>query len=386
MDAPRLPHDVLLNVASFADRTSILVLLTTTPNLHSDCGKYVLQDPVVLGGDLDIVSFIDFMRPHEYKRWRHLHTLRLRGEPISPRIAEALAGVIPRASHLATLEFEHAETTLGSHPDLPLAFAALRTIKNIIINHGYQHTCRMFEAMRWPLESAELMHSDHEFTHDLHLIHPAALLRNSHATLKTLEGQLWSDFDDVLDTYPVYPQLESLCVGGIWCPSVAHWAISYPNLKRLTIDTIDGHIINEAIEDHFGAYSAIRSRKLEEHMEQERWIRLEEFVGNNALDLYLLGLPCHIRTVIFTALSTASLPFFAPAMETARPKDLTLSITSELFSQPIPTYLESPGLADVKRLGIAVTVQVCGTDADTGEIDVDCFLVSSLSLECPCCR
>ncbi|KAM5532509.1 hypothetical protein V8D89_013796 [Ganoderma adspersum] len=209
----RLPHDVLLHVASFADRKSILALPTTTRSLHIDCGKYALQDPVVLGGDRHIASFISFMRPHKHQRWRHLRTLHLRGKPISPRTAEALAKVIPYASHLTFLEFEHAERTLGAHPDLPLAFAALGAIKGIVIDHGSQHTCRMLEAMHWPLGSAVLRHSDHEFDPDyLGRIHPAALLKNSRGTIKTLENQLWSDFDDVLDTHPVYPQMESLHV------------------------------------------------------------------------------------------------------------------------------------------------------------------------------
>ncbi|PIL25848.1 hypothetical protein GSI_11601 [Ganoderma sinense ZZ0214-1] len=377
---PRLPHDVLLNVASFADRKSILALLTTTRSLHSDGGKYVVQDPVTLDGNQDIVSFIYFMRPYKHKRWRHLRFLHLRDAPISPGVAKALAKAIPRASHLSYLEFEDAEKTLGAHPDLPLAFAALRAVKDIVIDHGYHHTCRMLEAMKWPLESAELKHSDHEFDRDCrHRIHPAALLKNSQATLKTLECSLWSDFDDVLDTYPVYPHLESLHVE-IWCPSVAHWAVSYPNLKRLHVNTLDDLFMKEANEDQLDRYAAIRSHNLEEHMAQEQqWVELDEFDGHTALDLYLLGLPCRVRAVSF-ALCPSSLRFFAPAMETARPTALTVFITSELFSQPVPTYLEDPGLVDVKALGIDVQVWAGGTAGDVDVTHVDRFLEHVLRL------
>ena len=361
----------------------MLALLATNRSLHNDGGKYALQDPVELGGNRNIASFIFFMRPHKHKRWRHLRTLRLRGTPISPRIAEALAKVIPYASHLKFLEFEDAEKTLGAHPDLPLAFAALAAVEYIVIDHGYQHTCKMLEAMHWPLENAELKHSDHEFQRDcLDRIHPASLLKNSHATLKTLECQLWSNFDDVLDTNPIYPHLESLHIEGIWCPSVAHWAICYPDLKRLHVSTVDGHCMNGGSEDWLGRCAAIRSHNLEEHVAQEhQWVELEEFVGNNALDLYLLGLPCRIRAIAFD-LCPVSLLFFSAAMETARPTDLTLTINSELFSQPIPAYLEDPGLAHVQHLGLSVMVCVGGTSGDTGDIDVDGFLVSDSAAEC----
>ncbi|KAM5534662.1 hypothetical protein V8D89_011674 [Ganoderma adspersum] len=378
MDArPKLPYDVLLIVAAFADRRPLLALLTTCRSLHSDCAKYVLQDPVVLRGNHDIISFIYFMRPHKGKRWRHLRSLRFLSEPISPRVAETLARVIHRASHLESLTFEHAERTLGAHPDLPLAFAATRTVKHLVIDYGYQHTCRMLEAMHWPLESAVLNHTDYiPEWHDMDILnrlHPAALLKNSRATLKVLECDSWSECSDILHTYPVYPKLESLYLEGVWCPRAAQWAISYPSLKQLSVHTIDSHFMEVGDED-MAVHNANRLLNLTEYTEQtQQWNELEEFSGD-ALDLYLVGLTCRIRDTVLS-LCSDSLQFFAPVMATARPTRLRLSITTDLFSQPVPTYLQDPGLADLKSLEINVVTWVGRTgDRDEGDTDVDHFL------------
>ena len=371
-----LPHDVHLIIASFADRKSLLALLATSRGLHSDCGKFILQDTVVLRDDLDIHSFLDFMHPHKGKRWRHLHSLYLREAPITPVVAEELATVIPRASHLQSLEFENAEGTLGAHPDLPLAFAAIPSIKHITIEHGYQHTCAMLEAMHWPLETAVLRttaYTSHWPDADAGgRMHPAAILKNSRATLKILKCDAWSDCSATLQTYPVYPKLEYLTVTGIWCPRTAQWAITYPTLKRLTMYTIESHTTMD--DEELADQELTRSVNVNEYMAQgQQWRDLERFHGGT-LDLYLLGFTCRIQDVSLT-LSADELQFFSPTMATARPTHLSLSITTRLFSQLVPTYLHDPGLADLKSFELNATVWIGGTDRYEGGTDVDGYLV-----------
>ena len=383
---PALPHDVLVVVASFADRKSLLALLATSHSLHSDCAKYVLQDPVVLHDDWSIASFICFMRPHKRKRWRHLHSLCLRGGPISSSVAEALARVIPRAYNLQSLEFEDAEETLGAHPDLPLAFAALRTVKHIIIENGYQHMCTMFEAMQWPLESAVLRQtaadsSDWQDPDGEDRLHPAAILKNSRATLKTLECDAWSDCSLILPTYPVYPKLESLSVAGVWCPRTAQWATSYPSLKQLTVHTVESHF-SSTDEDELADQFATRSLNMNEYTTQaQQWDELERFHGD-VLDLYLIGFTCRIRDLSLS-LYIETLQFFPPIMETARPTHLRLLISTKVFGQSIPTYLHDPGLADLKSLELDVDVWVGGRSGYNGDTDVVGFLVSLLPSDHP---
>ena len=377
---PKLPHDVLLIIASFADRHSVLSLLATSRNLHSDCAKYLLRDTVFLDGNQDVVSFIYFMRPKGRKRWRHLRALHFGSEPLSPRIAEELARVIPRASHLETLEFDNAERTLGAHPNLAPAFGAVKTVKYVAIDYGYQHACRMLEAMHWPLETAVLHNADYVGGwHDkdkLVRMHPAELLKNSRATLKTLECDCWRECTDVLDTYPVYPQLESLHVEGVWCPRTAQWAMSYPNLKRLSVHTIESHF-TESGEEELAELAVNRLLNVQECSEQaQRWDELEHFSGG-VTDLYLLGLPCRIRNARI-AMSVRSLEFFPTAMRAARPTHLTLIIDDELFRLLDRKYLQDPALSDLQSLEYVVRIAAGARRSSAGEAqaDIERFLVS----------
>ena len=210
-------------------------------------------------------------------------------------------------------------------------------------------------------------------------MHPASLLKNSRATLKSLECDGWSDCNFVLPIYPVYPKLESLSVVGIWCPPAAQWAICYPSLKWLTVHTIESEHFAYMDDAELAQQIAIQSLNATEYATQaQKWEELEQFQGS-VLDLYLLGFTCHVRDLSLS-LSDHTLEFFAPVMATARPTHLRLSISTGLFSEPIPTYLQDPSLADLERLGIRVSVWVGDRTGYQGNTDVGSFLVSFLLL------
>ena len=358
--APRLPLDVLLVIASHAERYDVLSLMRTSRDLYDACAKYVLEDDVHLLDDETTISFIYFMRPGKRKRWRYLRSLVFDGGPLSPVVASELARVIPRAINLERLTFHRAETTLSAHPDLALAFAALPSVKHVRIEKAYQHTCRMLEAMRWPLESVSLNRTVYarswRDTDRLDRMHPARLLRNSRATLKFLKCHSWTECSDVLDTYPVFPGVNTLIVESVWCPRSAQWARSFPNLKRLTVGTIEDRFM-ETDEQSLEDYADSRRRNMEEYAHtDEASIRtsLDSFVGG-ALDLYLLGLPCRIRNISMT-ICEESLEFFMTTMEVALPTHLSLHLTRSLLrlrAMGLPMCLQSPGMREVKHLSIS---------------------------------
>nr|VWO99448.1 N/A [Ganoderma boninense] len=372
------PYDVLVTIASLADRNCRLAFLAASRSLHLDCGKYVLDDPVILHGDQSITSFISFMRPHNHSRWRHLRSLCLSPASISSSVAEVLVSEIPRATNLQSLQFEDAEHQLRAYPDLIPAFAALPAIKHIVIENGYTYACKMLEATHWPLDSAvfrvlaDLSPWEYPDNDPQQSLYPATILRNSRATLRTLECKRWTGRDATLLTYPVYPMLESLSVVGVWGPRPAHWAISFPNLKRLTVRTVESDFIDMDQND-LAERVATRARNLNEYESQvEHWNELAQFHGD-VLDFYLLGFTCRIQRMSLS-LSAKTLQFFPTVMETARPTHLRLSISSKLLSQPIPTYLHDPGLADLKSLELDVDVWVGGKDGYEGDTDMVGFL------------
>ncbi|KAI0741593.1 hypothetical protein C8Q80DRAFT_1109758 [Daedaleopsis nitida] len=357
----RLPHDVLLVISSYCDRRTLSALILTCRDLHAGCAKYVLAGPVVLTGSSQVVSFIYFMRAQRSRRWRHLRSLTLAHEPISPSIAAELARVIPRASHLETLEFESAESLLGVHPDLPLAFAAVKSIKHIVIHEAYQHTCRMLEAMHWPLETATLIKTVYrpgwfEST-KLARMHPASLLRNSRSTLKSLVYRSWTERNELLLTYPVFPELRSLIIDGTWCPVPAQWGVTYPNLQDLSVHTIDSHFMETNEFDDILAHVATRQSNLDGFNGQSYWTHLESFEGD-ILDLYLLGLPCRIRSVSVTA---SSLQFFSRAMHNAYPDKISISLTSdmtEVGESGLLDCLRDPCLANLRCLNLSIDLML----------------------------
>ncbi|PIL22733.1 hypothetical protein GSI_15426 [Ganoderma sinense ZZ0214-1] len=324
------------------------------------------------------------MRPYNLKRWHHLDILCLGHEPISPVVAEDFTKLIPHASHLQSLEFEDAEETLRTHTDLAPSFAALQTIKHIIIVRGNQHTCSMLEAMRWPLESAMLHRTLFGLSwHDPDLLgrmHPATPLKNGRATLKYLNCHDWSGSAPSLPTYtyPVYPKLEALTVTNTRCSQAVQWAISYPALKSLSVQTV------ESISHHFHVDEALLAdarmlniHKLATH--GQPWGELEYFHGS-VLDLYLLGFTCRIRHLYSWLNTSVDTLHFSPIMATARPTLLTLLMSVGLLYPPT-TYLHAPGLADVKNLELHVTMCVDGSDGNEGDFDIDAFLVGSLFLD-----
>ncbi|RPD64221.1 hypothetical protein L226DRAFT_569686 [Lentinus tigrinus ALCF2SS1-7] len=348
--------------------------MTANHDLHDACAKYVLDCDVHLADDGDIISLIYFMRPGKRKRWRYLRALVFDGGPVSSVVAAELARVIPRAIKLERLTFQRAEATLSAHPDLALALAALPSVRHVRIENGYQHTCRMLEAMQWPLESVSLNKTNYtrswRDSDKLDRLHPARLLQNSRTTLKFMKCQSWTECSDVLPTYPVYPEVHTLIVEDVWCPRSAQWAKSFPDLKRLTVGTIEGHFMED--EGNLQEYAAARRRNMNEYAHtEEATVRttLESFAGG-PLDLYLLGLPCRIRNISISVCEE-SLNFFTTAMEVALPTYLNLRISHSLLRAPatsLPVCLLSPGLRELERLSLSFSYTVPDHDSSMDEI------------------
>ncbi|KAI0708831.1 hypothetical protein C8T65DRAFT_206399 [Cerioporus squamosus] len=359
--------------------------MLTNRDLHDTCAKYVLQDDVHLGDSEDVISFIYFMRPGKRKRWRYLQGLVFDGGHISSLVAAELARVIPRATKLERLTFERAEATLSAHPDLAVALASLPNVKHVRIEKAYQHTCRMLEAMRWPLESISLNKTSYarswRDTDKLERLHPARLLQNSRTTLKFIKCESWTECNEVLPTYPVYPEVDTLAVEGVWCPRSAQWAKCYPNLKRLIVGTIEEHFM-ETDEGSLIEHADARRRNLEEHAharEDAVWTTLETFSGG-PLDLYLLGLPCRIRSISMSICEESS-QFFSPVMEVALPTYLRLHVPDPSRRNRTPALafcLRSPGMQKVEHLSLkfSFTVRDSGTDTDSIESILEQTLTS----------
>ena len=359
--------------------------MLTCRALNRDCPKFLLEKTVELNDNRHVRTFLRFMRPHGRRRWQHLKSLTMCCSNLNSTLAEALANDLPRASRLETLKLEDAERTLSAHHNLPLAFAALRSVKYVEIKEGYQHTCRMLEAMRWPLESAILCDDDIRHSTEwqdadkFDRLHPAALFKNARLTLQKLKYECWRECNECLPTYPVYPNLRSLVVKAGWVPRSAQWAITYPHLESLVVHSMDNYIMEDGPEALEG-YAELRQENLEDHLRCS-WARLEKFSGT-VFDLYLLGIPCPIKHVAIQTCED-SLRFVRPVVAGARPERLSLT-----FSGKKPVTIGQEALALVlKELSLLQihTLDLCSgfiLALDNNVRFMEVFLVSGI----PCCN
>ncbi|KAI0731342.1 hypothetical protein C8Q76DRAFT_358247 [Earliella scabrosa] len=231
----------------------------------------------------------------------------------------------------------------------------------------------MLEAAHWPLETVKLETALYKQSwrdaDKFDRMHPASLLRNARSTLKALECDSWIECSDVLPTYPVYPELQTLNISGVWCPSSAQWVVTYPNLRELIVHTINGHFMDVG-EDDLIEHEIHRRLNLDEHSHQTCWKQLESFKGTT-LDLYLLGLPCPIRNLSID-LCDDSWRFFEPVINNARPIHLQLSLTQALVcagTSDVGRCLGFAGLQGLKRLDLSASITLPEHDVRNGHID-----------------
>ncbi|TFK79168.1 hypothetical protein K466DRAFT_560074 [Polyporus arcularius HHB13444] len=365
-----LPYDVLCTVASFSYRHELFALMLASRDLQLECAKCILQDTVALNSDKGIVSFIYFMCRNQRRRWRFLRSLEFGNTDLDPYVAAELGRVISRASRLEVLSFEHAEVTLGAHPQLGLGLAAISSIKHIELRHVAQHACRMLEAMSWPLETACLEASEYDQDWEDpnwgERMHPAALLKNSRATLQSFKYDMWSECDLRLPQYPVYPALYALHLVDSWLPPTSQWPLTYPNLRKLKVSSIDGGC---PIDD----LTTTRLTNVLEYAEFGCWQELEHFSGG-LLDLYALGLPCRILNVEISV-SASSVDALEPALSNARPSRLTIRFWDRRMFDgdapglEFPSHLRIPGMAEVRTMQLEIT-----TAGPKRGLDLDPFL------------
>ena len=361
-----MPFDVLLVIASFCSRPTLLRIMSTNRDLYRGCPKYILADPVRLGGDRRVVSFIRFMRPHRRNRWRHLLSLTMTGPALSPEVAEELAKEIHHASRLRDLHFTDAEDTLGSHPNLAIEFALLKSVKRVKIFKGFRHACRMLEAMHWPLEEISLADMAVRYDVDywlepgwLQRMHPTVLLKNAQSTLKQFTQDGWREYYESPSPY-IYPNLRSLVIRDVWHPRSVLWTSAFPQLQSLTVYTIDSDLIGDDPDDS-DVYAHFQESNREEQLRSgNAWKRLETFKGNSILDLYILGLPCRIEHVD-VGVGAGCLRYFRTVMADARPMHLTLFFFG-CIALPLdwPAYLQDPSLRDLHTLDIDITFVIQG--------------------------
>lgn len=358
--------DILLVVASFCDQSTLCMLIGTCKTLYRTAARYALGErAVVLRSDRQIERFLRFMRPQHGQRWKLLRELEIDTDFLErPYIAKTLASAILKATHLEKLKLAPTKVILGSHPDLGPAFASLPSVKHVEIVGVSGLTCRMLEDMRWPLETAIIERlSIHDLwkddINDYNAINPIEMLRNARRTLRSLSLDTWLGWRLRSPDIPVYPNMKSLAVMHGHCPPTGPWAMAFPDLEHLKIYTLEHaclDVSDEALEIQFET----REENREEHLSRGTWNKLESFKGA-ALDLYLVGVPCHIRHLKL-GVSREELLFLPAALSDARPTILDLDIYSRMLkggdNDWMLEHLRDPALNAVRVLNLRLKLHL----------------------------
>lgn len=179
-----------------------------------------------------------------------------------------------------------------------------------------------------------------------------------HGSWDSLRG-LSATFSVSAPDSPQYPLLTTLRLSYTDAQRTQHYAHAFPHLRTFTTWDCCGWGYGESIEE----------RRTQNQSEQERlgtWPALESYQGT-IMNLYLLGIRCHIRTLALSHFEDALEPEMLHAvLGDARPRRLQLRIEGGYWLVA-PELLETftrPGVEELKRFELIVLLEEDDRDMD----------------------
>ncbi|TBU27971.1 hypothetical protein BD311DRAFT_759296 [Dichomitus squalens] len=342
MSPPVLNHDILLTVMSVSPTSTATSIMATCRALYHEGAKI---HPISLDGpEQKALSLLRFLQAEDLSRCSYVRAFNLiRIDPMPKSVARILVKILPRMSSLERLMIAP-EDMLKSYPDLLPAFAAIQSLKQLVMADVGERSIRLIQALQSQLVSATLYFNSNSSRQNMFMSitsHPVQLLKKSASTLQQLTCGQWVDMlPELLLTVPniVYPEMRSLTLAENISPNPIPYIRSFPGLTHLTI-------------------------------ESHRTDHLEHFTGR-LVDLWTFGLTCHIHRLTLED---------APGQRA--PSALTdLVITfhgspfKDVFASDFLNALRTEDAANMK--GLIVSIDVTAEDRD---IDVARALVSSVS-------
>ncbi|KAI0767629.1 hypothetical protein C8Q74DRAFT_1370373 [Fomes fomentarius] len=368
---PVLNHDVLNAVVEYAETETLLSLMLCCRALYQDGVRVLLTRTACIDRyywfghkkDRAVWSFLRFMSADGGRRWQSLRGLILGHERIYFHTAGRLAEGIKQAPNIEYLELRNADSLLGTYPDLRAALASLENVKHLSIRSAATHTSLLLESVRWPLVTAEL---DGSYCPRPN-ISAKMLLRCAQNTLVQLQCNSWIARDNASGN-PTYPNVKSLHMFNMDSMMPDEWAKVYPNVSQLSIS--NRFFKKPVTDDRDNAgFRAVREMNMRALADQ-CWPLLERCHSDCVADLYILGLPCHIRAIKFVeAMAWCDLPLFAEIMEYARPVVLELSSKGSYLTGRLPTLQTTfqqaaHGLRDLEQLRLTLHFASDSIDTD----------------------
>ncbi|KAI0768463.1 hypothetical protein BD413DRAFT_614345 [Trametes elegans] len=362
---PVLDYDILTAVMSVSCRDTASKLMRTCWTLYHAGARYILDGGVNIGdnfvGSL-MPSLSMFLVAEDGQRLQYLRCLRIGriSQPLDPDFVSLLA----RASHLEYIIILHAENLLTSNPTFGhMISQELLSLRRLNLNRAGEKTVEVLRQMRAPLVSLVISFVDiREFSsnsqgQEQQPWYPAVFCAKLATSLQTLRITP-EILDEPFGGSMTYPKLHNLLLLDN-APLTRSYIQACPSLRDLGVLTMRQPWDAED-EQNFPEPAAIRRRNMEDQVSLGTWPGLEEFSGNVAA-LYLFGLTCPVRRIVFEIVEDWSFPLLAPAIGQTRPKYLELWLSCEQLSEYRASYLtdalKSPGAASLEQLDLRLCIQ-----------------------------
>ncbi|KAI1783163.1 hypothetical protein LXA43DRAFT_1047765 [Ganoderma leucocontextum] len=304
--AMKLTYDTLLHMISlFSYAREAMPLIATCRVLYHEGAKIALKKSVEILDAGQLASFLKFLRADNSSRCRSLRQLELWGFYTESEVVQELLETIPLLVNIQYLRLVNAEELLECDPAVPTMLAALTSLRHINVSGAKRVTCALLSSLQSPLSSATIDFIsddavdiwDHLDIDQWPRYHPATLLANFASTLEELECVAWSTTSDTVIPEKVYPNMRKLSIEVHDLPlRMDPFIRAFPHLTNLQVHAGNyrGPICYFDLEVMRASHEANVGQQL---TSCGTWTRLEHFTGD-LVDLYAIGLTCHISRIV----------------------------------------------------------------------------------------
>ncbi|KAI1789232.1 hypothetical protein LXA43DRAFT_588230 [Ganoderma leucocontextum] len=379
-----LNNDILLSILSISPPKTATSIMATCSFLYHEGAKIVLQDIVEFNGsEEEALAILRFVQAEDLSRCPYVRKLRIVTLPES--VAKILADLGPRMTGLKWLILARAEQMFESYPYLLPTFAALRSLKLLVITHVGARCYEMIRTLQSELVFARIDFPPGEAV-DLSLAasHPIVMLKRSASTLEMLAcTYLFDRKPERTFSSPrvIYPKLHTLILQESFTPNPIAFIKAFPDLTHFHVEST---LSPEDVE--MSVSQSRREANLElQHPSKDGqpfgWKHLQEFTGH-LIDLWVLGLACRITRLLLEDAPAAHPPLvLTDVLAYARPMRLTITFENQPLTDVLGggflAALRSEGASSLRSLAFVIDLMAGDRHLDVGHALID--LESALS-------
>ncbi|TFK84345.1 hypothetical protein K466DRAFT_602070 [Polyporus arcularius HHB13444] len=368
MAHPTLPIDVLLIIMEVSLRHTSSRMMRTCRILYRAGARMLIGTGVSLRTSEEAISFLRFMRADPDRRFLHLRSLKISRGNFSRSGVHALRGLLcHRSLALETLTLLDAEAVLlsdNTHPLSPptlfTAIASLQSLKNLAIDGCDAIALSLLRYMVAPLQTASLglgLYTSWSSSTNADDRNPILLLTKSSDSLRELRGSYFDCNPAIIKFDVVYPavRLINASYTSSWMPSTLAYIHAFPNLEHLFLTSTSNRFEGNGNDPNTVPH-LFSNRECNIHDQENydvTWEHLQEVAGS-VIDLFVLGLVCHVPTVrVLDDISERMCRFLHDVIADMKPESLVVTVAgSSLFAAggPMDGVLRQPAAQQLRHL------------------------------------